>query len=108
MVYEEGLGEELRRKRVRLDVFKFCFTFPTKDEASAAAESFKQLAIHKKYRDRDRVVQSGNTVCVEYYPSAYMNDYPRSFVHDVVDRIYRALEVAYRRWAYNGKDSLRP
>ena len=99
MEFEEGLGEELRRKRVRLAVFKFCFVFPTEDEARAAAESLKQLAIHKKYRDRDCVVQSGSTVCVEYYPSVYMNDYPRSFIYDVVDRIYRALEVAYRRWA---------
>ena len=94
----EDRGEYLRRKRVVLSDFTICLEFPTAEEAEHAARILEQVAVHKKYRDRDRVVVSGTRVCLTYAPGAYINEYPRSFIADVVDRIYESLNIAYRRW----------
>ena len=95
----ESKGVYLRRKRAILSNFTIALEFPSPEEAERAADYLRRFAIHKKYRDRDSVFHAkGSTeVLITYAPGAYMNEYPRSFVRDVIDRIYEALEKFYER-----------
>jgi len=86
-------------KRVQLSDLTFCFEFSSPEEAERAADYLRRFAIHKKYQGRDTVFHAKGTsrVCLTYAPGAYMNDYPRMFISDVVGRIYRALEKMYEQ-----------
>lgn len=93
----ETKGEHGRRTRVRLSNFTIVLSFKTPEEAEKAAEYLRRFAIHKKYWKRDYVFHAkGSTeVSLTYAPDAYLNEYPKNFINDVLRRIYEALEKMY-------------
>ena len=93
----ESKGEHRRRTRVRLSSFTLTLSFPSPEEAERAADYLNRFAIHKRYRGRDKILyrRGSKDVTLVYVPEAYLNEYPKSFINDVLRRIYYALEKMY-------------